>query len=266
MKTDFWQKLEILKLKFYIKLPFILIFMIIMILYFNYMTMHIIPNYLTSDKYDLSIFLVLDEKYKISLVFFHLLLIMVITTMFKTLYTDPGNVPEDWNHQYFEKVYNKYIDEKANKKAINQSGGNFFNFLNLNFVKEVNINNNDFKKFLSNKKIRFCKYCEKFKPDRSHHCRQCSKCILKMDHHCNWILTCIGYRNYKYFLQFIVYSEILLIFYTLNFTESILWNDLMIDPAKGIRFFFKCTNWLFALSLSFLLGLLNFLHFGLLTT
>ncbi|ORX34461.1 DHHC palmitoyltransferase-domain-containing protein [Kockovaella imperatae] len=56
---------------------------------------------------------------------------------------------------------------------------------------------------------RWCKKCDTWKPDRSHHCRFCQTCILKMDHHCVWIGTCVGYRNYKPFLLFVTYSSIL---------------------------------------------------------
>lgn len=262
MKSSFSEKFQIFKLKFFIKLPFILIIIIITSLYTNYMKMHIIPNYLS--KYDSPLFFFQKNEYQTSIILFHILLLLVFSTMFRTIFTSPGKIPEDWNHQLFETIYNEFIKHKTITNNISQSGGNFYNLLTLDLLKEVNINNKDFKSFLKKNKIRFCKYCEKFKPNRAHHCRQCSTCVLKMDHHCNWILNCVGFRNYKFFLQFIFYTNILLIFYTVNFTESILWNDLMEKPAKGFAFFLKSFNWLFSLSFSFLLSLLNFLHFGIL--
>lgn len=66
----------------------------------------------------------------------------------------------------------------------------------------------------SNGGFRFCSKCKCWKPDRSHHCSSCEKCILKMDHHCPWFSECIGFRNYRYFMQFLAYSEVYLVLLT----------------------------------------------------
>ncbi|KAI3321970.1 palmitoyltransferase PFA3 [Xylariaceae sp. AK1471] len=60
----------------------------------------------------------------------------------------------------------------------------------------------------SNGELRFCKKCQARKPDRAHHCSTCRRCVLKMDHHCPWLATCIGLRNHKAFLLFLIYTTI----------------------------------------------------------
>lgn len=57
-----------------------------------------------------------------------------------------------------------------------------------------------------------CTRCETFRPPRAHHCRICKRCIRRMDHHCPWINNCVGERNQKYFLQFLVYVGLLAIY------------------------------------------------------
>ncbi|XP_017782887.1 PREDICTED: palmitoyltransferase ZDHHC3 [Nicrophorus vespilloides] len=54
-----------------------------------------------------------------------------------------------------------------------------------------------------------CTRCETYRPPRAHHCRICEKCIRRMDHHCPWINNCVGERNQKYFIQFLIYVGIL---------------------------------------------------------
>ncbi|KAI0402020.1 palmitoyltransferase PFA3 [Xylaria palmicola] len=60
----------------------------------------------------------------------------------------------------------------------------------------------------SNGDLRFCKKCQARKPDRAHHCSTCQRCVLKMDHHCPWLATCIGLRNHKAFLLFLIYTTV----------------------------------------------------------
>lgn len=62
--------------------------------------------------------------------------------------------------------------------------------------------------------FRFCSKCKSWKPDRSHHCSSCDKCILRMDHHCPWFGICIGFKNHRFFVQFLIWSEIYLIIVT----------------------------------------------------
>ncbi|KAI9250556.1 DHHC palmitoyltransferase-domain-containing protein [Phascolomyces articulosus] len=54
---------------------------------------------------------------------------------------------------------------------------------------------------------RWCETCQWWKPDRAHHCRVCDTCVLRMDHHCPWVNGCVGFANYRYFIQFICYTS-----------------------------------------------------------
>lgn len=75
---------------------------------------------------------------------------------------------------------------------------------------------------------RFCKKCQARKPDRAHHCSTCRRCVLKMDHHCPWLATCVGLRNYKPFLLFLIYTTF---FCWISFavTSTWVWSEVLSD-------------------------------------
>jgi palmitoyltransferase ZDHHC2/15/20 len=76
--------------------------------------------------------------------------------------------------------------------------------------------------------LRFCKKCQARKPDRAHHCSTCRRCVLKMDHHCPWLATCVGLRNHKAFLLFLIYTTLFSL-YAFAVTGSWTWEEILND-------------------------------------
>lgn len=60
-------------------------------------------------------------------------------------------------------------------------------------------------------KIKYCNTCDIYRPPRTVHCGICNCCIERLDHHCPWLGTCIGKRNYKYFIIFVTLVAILVV-------------------------------------------------------
>lgn len=144
-------------------------------LYLTYVFFHVMPMFYSDDSFTKPGMWHASLKCKalIQLIVFHLLTVMLLLCYGRAMLSDPGGIPDndnDWE-----------ISESSRIPA---------------FLKEWRGNGNR----------RSCKWCEKYKPDRSYHCRICGKCILKMDHHCRWINNCVGFRNYKFFFLLLLYT------------------------------------------------------------
>lgn len=86
-----------------------------------------------------------------------------------------------------------------------------------------NYNSEEEKRYLIDKE--YCDKCNSNRPERAHHCKVCNICILRMDHHCPWIGNCIGEKNEREFIYFLLSVSVsLTLLFLLNIKYCI--NDL----------------------------------------
>ena len=115
--------------------------------------------------------------------------------MFLTGATEPGIVPASFiSFEAQTKIHQKYIGIRNKNKRI------------------AYLAHNSFEAQYSNAAITPFKYCETclvFRPQKAAHCNLCNNCVQKFDHHCVWLGTCVGHRNYHYFLWFILFLNLL---------------------------------------------------------
>lgn len=46
--------------------------------------------------------------------------------------------------------------------------------------------------------------CVKQQPMRAKHCHMCKRCVHRFDHHCPWIENCVGERNHRWFIIYLL--------------------------------------------------------------
>lgn len=132
---------------------------------------------------------------QIQLVAFHCITALLLYCFGRCILTFPGTIPDNahWNLHSDVQVG----DESSDVKLIE-------------------------KKHTGER--RHCKWCLKYKPDRTHHCRVCNICVLRMDHHCPWVYNCIGFRNHKYFFLLLIYTAMDLILICTTLFDSVWWS------------------------------------------
>eukprot|EP01054_Gregarina_sp_Poly1_P003301 Gregarina_sp_Poly_1__3300@NODE_1949_length_3013_cov_46_155804_g1255_i0_p1_GENE_NODE_1949_length_3013_cov_46_155804_g1255_i0NODE_1949_length_3013_cov_46_155804_g1255_i0_p1_ORF_typecomplete_len537_score34_92DHHC/PF01529_20/5_1e02DHHC/PF01529_20/3_2e29_NODE_1949_length_3013_cov_46_155804_g1255_i013642974 len=58
-------------------------------------------------------------------------------------------------------------------------------------------------------RLKWCAVCQHVRLPRTRHCTSCQCCVDRFDHHCVWVCNCVGLRNHRYFLGFVVSASCL---------------------------------------------------------
>lgn len=127
------------------------------------------------------------ELKSLYLIVYHVVFISFMWSYLRAIFSDSGAVPPQF---YLTASEKEGLERSPDPRIFLESVGQRLP------IHEVTLTNS----------VRYCEVCVAIKPDRAHHCSMCRRCVLKMDHHCPWINNCVGFRNYKFFTTFLLYS------------------------------------------------------------
>ncbi|TXG63088.1 hypothetical protein EZV62_010082 [Acer yangbiense] len=151
------------------------------------------------------------------IVVFHVLLALLTWSYVMVVFWDPGSVPENWRP-----VLSSEESLEAGSSSITTSDTVGSEGLDSTLSISEGLDRRQ--------QVGYCDKCRNGKPPRCHHCSVCQRCVLKMDHHCVWVVNCVGARNYKFFLLFLLYT----------FLETTL--DTLVLMPNFIKFFGKARD------------------------
>ncbi|KAF3633009.1 putative protein S-acyltransferase 17 [Capsicum chinense] len=121
----------------------------------------------------------------------------------------------------FKYIPGYYLGEVHRYMSLLAVGGGILLFLLTSFSDPGTVNAGNVSHYLSAypyDNIIFsekeCPTCKIPKLSRSKHCRICDRCVARFDHHCGWMNNCIGEKNTRYFMAFLLWHFLLCLYGT----------------------------------------------------
>eukprot|EP00929_Paragymnodinium_shiwhaense_P050915 TRINITY_DN25633_c0_g1_i1.p1 TRINITY_DN25633_c0_g1~~TRINITY_DN25633_c0_g1_i1.p1 ORF type:complete len:329 (+),score=43.32 TRINITY_DN25633_c0_g1_i1:82-1068(+) len=108
---------------------------------------------------------------------FNALWVLAVWSYLRTHFTEPGYVTEEWK---------RFVRENNKIVVVHAAGGKR-------------------KEWIPGAATTTERSSEP-RPERAHYCEECDREVLRMDHHCPLSGNCIGFWNYKFFIQMSMYT------------------------------------------------------------
>ncbi|XP_061528659.1 palmitoyltransferase ZDHHC12-B-like isoform X2 [Phycodurus eques] len=98
-------------------------------------------------------------------------------------------------------------------------------------------------------RLRRCGFCLLQQPMRAKHCPTCCRCVRRFDHHCPWIENCVGERNHRWFVLYLMVQLLTLLWalhvaFCYNFRTSRHWETVCSCPRLNTLHSFFPPLWL----------------------